>query len=177
MIPDPARSVLRQRLNAWAREMEAQAATLRANDVVSGYECDLLTNRARALREALTYIRDEPDPPVSQGWRAIEEAFRAGYHCQWIRAEGRYIFDPLLKPGDPDGAFATWQRTQSPERSPMTPPVEGLRELIAKWRAEAATYVLGSDWRDKLEACADDLEALISRSGGSGPAHEAEETQ
>lgn len=41
-------------------------------------------------------------------WRAFEEAFKAGYHCQWIRSEHRYIFDPLMSPGDPDGAFAAW---------------------------------------------------------------------
>jgi len=39
---------------------------------------------------------------------AREEAFKAGYHCQWIRAEMRYIFDPAMKPGDPDGAYQAW---------------------------------------------------------------------
>lgn len=47
----------------------------------------------------------------------IEEAFRAGYHCQWVRpvkneqghwTGGIYIFDPLLKPGDPGGAYLAW---------------------------------------------------------------------
>jgi hypothetical protein len=40
--------------------------------------------------------------------REREEAFKAGYHCQWIGAEMRYIFDPAMKPGDPDGAYAAW---------------------------------------------------------------------
>lgn len=34
-----------------------------------------------------------------------ERYFRAGYHCQWIKNERRYIFDPLMKPGDPEGAY------------------------------------------------------------------------
>jgi hypothetical protein len=41
----------------------------------------------------------------------LEAAFKAGYHTQWIRSENRYIFDPLMKPGDPDGAFWAWRFT------------------------------------------------------------------
>lgn len=37
-----------------------------------------------------------------------EDAFKAGYHCQWIKSEMRYIFDPNMSPGDPDGAFKAW---------------------------------------------------------------------
>lgn len=44
----------------------------------------------------------------------IERAFKAGYHCQWIRHERRFKFDPLLKPGEPDGAFDAWLRQQGP---------------------------------------------------------------
>ena len=40
--------------------------------------------------------------------RAIEQAFKAGYHCQWLKDEMRYIFDPEMSPGDPDGAFRAW---------------------------------------------------------------------
>jgi len=49
------------------------------------------------------------------GIDAIEEAFKAGYHCQWIRDydeegcfKGYWIFDPNLRPGDPDAAFHAW---------------------------------------------------------------------
>jgi len=42
----------------------------------------------------------------------IERAFKAGYHCQWLRHENRYIFDPAMKPGDPDGAFAAWRASE-----------------------------------------------------------------
>lgn len=58
---------------------------------------------------------DLPYPYSSFVNEAIEKAFKAGYHCQWIRDfdeegafHGYYIFDPNMKPGDPDGAFAAW---------------------------------------------------------------------
>jgi hypothetical protein len=37
-----------------------------------------------------------------------EEAFKAGYHCRWHKAQGAYCFDPAMSPGDSDGAFAAW---------------------------------------------------------------------
>jgi len=40
--------------------------------------------------------------------RAVEQAFKAGYHCQWLKDEMRYVFDPQTSPGDPDGAFHAW---------------------------------------------------------------------
>lgn len=45
---------------------------------------------------------------------ALEKAFKAGYHCVWIRKEKRYIFDPAMKPGDPDGAYRAWVRASPP---------------------------------------------------------------
>ena len=46
---------------------------------------------------------------VSSNKPTLEDAFKAGYHCLWIKSEKRYIFDSLMKPGDPDGAFRAWQ--------------------------------------------------------------------
>jgi hypothetical protein len=40
----------------------------------------------------------------------VEAAFRAGYHCVWLKDEGRYTFVPDWKPGDPDSAYAAWSR-------------------------------------------------------------------
>ena len=39
----------------------------------------------------------------------IETAFKAGYCCQWVQGACIYIFDPAMKPGDPDGAFNAWK--------------------------------------------------------------------
>lgn len=41
--------------------------------------------------------------------RTQKEAFFAGYHAQWIKAEMRWIFDPLMKPGDPEHALEAWR--------------------------------------------------------------------
>jgi hypothetical protein len=35
-------------------------------------------------------------------------AFFAAYHAQWIQSERRWIFDPLLKPGDPEHCWRAW---------------------------------------------------------------------
>lgn len=43
----------------------------------------------------------------------VEQAFRAGYHATWTG--DAYTFDPALKPGDPNGAFAAWQRSLEPQ--------------------------------------------------------------
>jgi len=56
-------------------------------------------------------VRDKvtPEPEASpQQTVTIEAAFRAGYHCQWIKTERRYLFDANLTPGDPDGAYWAW---------------------------------------------------------------------
>lgn len=45
-----------------------------------------------------------PSPDLS----ALEKAFKAGYHCQWIWSERRFIFDPAMRPGAPDLAFQAW---------------------------------------------------------------------
>lgn len=42
------------------------------------------------------------------GLDEVKEAFKAGYHCRWNKQTGVYTFDPLLAPGDPDGAFEAW---------------------------------------------------------------------
>jgi len=60
----------------------------------------------------------ELDAAVKQSQApTVKEAFKAGYHCQWIRAEKRYIFDSAMTPGDPDGAFAAWRAALSEPRS------------------------------------------------------------
>src|SRR5688572_14734658 len=53
-------------------------------------------------------MTDSPAPSSLSLEGLIQQAFKAGYHCQWIAAESRYIFDPNLSPGDPDGAFKAW---------------------------------------------------------------------
>ncbi len=65
------------------------------------------------LREALAASR--PQEP------ALEDAFRAGYHCRWHKDTGSYCFDPVMSPGDPDGAFAAWLAA-APRA--LTPPAE-----------------------------------------------------
>lgn len=44
------------------------------------------------------------------GFDEIESAFKAGYHCQWVKEDGIFIFDPALKPGEPDEAYKAWVR-------------------------------------------------------------------
>jgi hypothetical protein len=39
-------------------------------------------------------------------------AFQAGYHCRWHRDQGFYCFDPAMSPGDPEGAYAAWLKTE-----------------------------------------------------------------
>ncbi len=65
---------------------------------------------AQSLRRAVLSDRREPQEPKPFGASVeeLEQAFRGGYHCQWIKDDRRYIFDPAMSPGDPDGAFRAW---------------------------------------------------------------------
>jgi hypothetical protein len=74
-------------------KLRAEIAALRADCARISKECGL--------------------PPMmapADGWlrKALEDAFRGGYHCAWMIELGRYSFDPALKPGDPDGAWRAY---------------------------------------------------------------------
>lgn len=76
-----------------------------------------LATEVRSLKQRAE-MSDGSIKDLQAGLRAeqhlIEEGFKAGYHCQWIADEGRYIFDPAMKPGDADGAFAAWLMLRRP---------------------------------------------------------------
>jgi hypothetical protein len=55
-----------------------------------------------------------PDDPLREPPAlTIEQAFRAGYHANWIR--GEWTFDPALRPGDPAGAYWAWRQQVTPD--------------------------------------------------------------
>jgi len=57
-------------------------------------------------------------PRLTDARREGEEAaFKAGYPCIWVKPEMRYIFDPLMTPGDPDGAYADWLRQRAAQEA------------------------------------------------------------
>jgi hypothetical protein len=78
--------------------------------VIWSYRKEHESDPRLALHESIcAEINLALDPAVSErAHKLLEEGFKAGYHCQWIRSEMRYIFDPAIKPGDPDGAFKAW---------------------------------------------------------------------
>lgn len=55
------------------------------------------------------------------GLDEIEEAFLAGYHCQWNKDLRTFIFDPAMSPGDPDGAYRAWLLTRREKCATLTP--------------------------------------------------------
>lgn len=65
------------------------------------------------VRQALSAAADAIRFLKADQRECMERAFKAGYSCQWLREERRYIFDPALKPGDHDRAFWEWLRQQA----------------------------------------------------------------
>lgn len=43
-----------------------------------------------------------------------KSAFFAGYHAIWDTRHWQWLFDRNLKPGDPEHAFAAWERQDKP---------------------------------------------------------------
>ncbi len=110
MTDDPRAAAFEQAL----KQLEAWQT---ANDEAfewCDYDMEIeASKRAFAIAAALLKAAPPAEGPT------IEQAFKAGYHCQWIRAGHRYIFDPAMKPGDPDGAFDAWLAAlPTPPRDP-----------------------------------------------------------
>lgn len=76
--------------------------------------CGDCWRKVQPILHALPAAR--PEPPAAEA--LIEKAFKAGYHCLWIRAEARYIFDAEMKPGDPDGAYQAWRAAVHAQEGP-----------------------------------------------------------
>lgn len=68
----------------------------------------------RKIHTALIYPNDPTNLTNPGAADPVESAFRAGYHCNWSSITQRYTFDPGLCPGDPDGAWAAYQRYKAP---------------------------------------------------------------
>jgi hypothetical protein len=97
-------------MKVWTREDVAKLSPQEVADRLNEAE-----SRVARLRETIQRIVDGNVNGVAWWWVAgcdrEERAFKAGYHCQWVRDESRYIFDPAMKPGDPDGAYNAWLQT------------------------------------------------------------------
>ena len=87
-------------------ENEQEATEFKAD--LSALRADLAAMTAK--RDALFEEATKMGRDLAAARAAEETAFKAGYHCQWLRDEGRYIFDPAMKPGDPDGAWLAYRK-------------------------------------------------------------------
>jgi hypothetical protein len=72
----------------------------------------------------------------------LKRAFFAAYHAQWVD-NSRWIFDPLMKPGDPEHCWRAWIRTDEGEQTvgavrAARAGAEAPSQLIAGLRAFAA---------------------------------------
>lgn len=77
-------------------------------DATNNLDRDVLEPAQALLAAHVPSVTATADASDAQD--SIEAAFKAGYHCRWHREQGAYCFDPAMSPGDPDGAFAAWQR-------------------------------------------------------------------
>lgn len=105
---------------------------------------------------------------------SAKEAFFAAYHAQWIKGDMRWIFDPLMKPGDPEHCWQAWLRSRALPVSPVSveerpwPKRTPLAHIIAFCEQVARDGILPSQaW---FQETADTLTQLAPVLGAEPPA-------
>lgn len=87
------------------KDIVTQQARVDAEQIA---KLESMWQRSSASNEALRQRAEQAEAALVVITQRQEQAFKAGYHCRWHREQGVYCFDPMMSPGDPDGAYQAW---------------------------------------------------------------------